>query len=283
MNALAQTDGDVIDVAANPAHPAPSIVQPHQLAAHANPASPDNLLALAVQRGASLEQLEKFLALKERHDATEARKAFTEDMALAKKHPPTIVKDKHVSFTTQKGTTSYNHATLGNVVQTIVAWLAEYRFSHSWDTKQIEGGRIAVTCTLTHAMGHSESVTLDSMKEDSGTKNNIQAMGSAITYLQRYTLLAITGLATEEQDDDGQGAEPHGVAAVAAETAEAIAGSILDQLLADLKACDTDAKASALWQTGSKSLHATGNIKAYEEFKAKVIAHRTALKAGGAQ
>ena len=54
-------------------------------------------------------------------------------------------------------------------------------------------------------MGHSESVTLDAFKEDSGTKNNIQAMGSSITYLERYTLFAATGLASEEQDDDGAG------------------------------------------------------------------------------
>lgn len=206
MNALAQVEGEVIDAAPTQQHQAPAISQPQQLSQSLNPASPDSLLALAVQRGASLEQLEKFMALKERHDAMEARKAYTEDMALAKKNPPTIVKDKTVAYEGARGGfTSYKHATLGNVVQQIVAWLAAYRFSHSWDTKQLDGGRIAVTCTLTHAMGHSESVTLDASRDDSGSKNNIQAVGSAITYLQRYTLLAITGLATEDQDDDGQG------------------------------------------------------------------------------
>jgi hypothetical protein len=29
-------------------------------------------------------------------------------------------------------------------------------------------------------------------------------MGSTISYLQRYTVLSLTGLATEDQDDDGQ-------------------------------------------------------------------------------
>ncbi len=208
MNALAQVEGEVIDAAPTQQHQAPAISQPQQLSQSLNPASPDSLLALAVQRGASLEQLEKFMALKERHDAMEARKAYTEDMALAKKTPPTIAKDKTVAFENTRGDiTSYKHATLGNVVQQIVAWLAAYRFSHSWNTKQLEGGRIAVTCTLTHAMGHSESVTLDAGRDDSGSKNNIQAVGSSITYLQRYTLLAITGLATEDQDDDGRGSE----------------------------------------------------------------------------
>ena len=57
-------------------------------------------------------------------------------------------------------------------------------------------------------MGHSESTTLQSPPDASGGKNSIQAIGSAVTYLSRYTLLAITGLATGENEDDGQGYEP---------------------------------------------------------------------------
>jgi hypothetical protein len=41
----------------------------------------------------------------------------------------------------------------------------------------------------------------------SGQKNKIQQVGSTVTYLQRYTLLALTGLATHDQDDDGRGSE----------------------------------------------------------------------------
>ena len=36
----------------------------------------------------------------------------------------------------------------------------------------------------------------------SGSKNSIQAVGSTVTYLQRYTLLAVTGLAAKGQDSD---------------------------------------------------------------------------------
>lgn len=167
-------------------------------------ASPDNLLVMAMQQGASVETLERLLALKERHDANVARQAYTEAMARAKLNPPTIKKDKHVAFATQKGVTQYDHATLGNIVNKVVAWLGEHGFSHAWDIKQLQGGRIAVTCTLTHSLGHREHVTLEASRDDSGTKNDIQAVSSAVTYLERYTLLAITGLATEDQDDDGQ-------------------------------------------------------------------------------
>lgn len=170
--------------------------------------TPSQLLALAVQQGADLDRLERLMALQERWEANEARKAYVAAMASFKAEPLTIVKDKHVSFTTQKGKTEYDHATLGNVVRTIVAGLAKHGLSHSWQTERMEGGRVQVTCRITHQLGHSESIALDAPLDDSGGKNNIQALGSAITYLQRYTLLAITGLATEDGDDDGDAFDP---------------------------------------------------------------------------
>ena len=36
-----------------------------------------------------------------------------------------------------------------------------------------------------------------------GSKNAIQAIGSTVSYLCRYTLLCVTGLATSDPDDDG--------------------------------------------------------------------------------
>jgi hypothetical protein len=55
-------------------------------------------------------------------------------------------------------------------------------------------------------MGHSTKVTMTAGKDDSGKKNLIQQVASTVTYLERYTLLAITGLAAQDQDDDGKGA-----------------------------------------------------------------------------
>lgn len=159
-----------------------------------------------LSNGGSPEQLERMLALQERWEANEARKAYALAMAEFKKVAVVITKDKHVSFKTDKGVTEYNHATLGNVVQTAITALAEFGFSHEWKPSR-EGDRVKVTCKLTHKQGHSEEVTLEAPLDTSGGKNNIQAMGSSVSYLERYTLLAITGLATKEQDDDGATAE----------------------------------------------------------------------------
>jgi hypothetical protein len=49
---------------------------------------------------------------------------------------------------------------------------------------------------------------MNSGPDDSGGKNKIQAIASAKSYLERYTLLAITGLATKDMDDDGRATDP---------------------------------------------------------------------------
>jgi hypothetical protein len=77
--------------------------------------------------------------------------------------------------------------------------------AHRWEIKQGQGGLIEVTCVLMHERGHQERVTLTGMPDSSGKKNAIQQTGSTVTYLQRYTLMAATGVASVDQDDDGGG------------------------------------------------------------------------------
>jgi hypothetical protein len=170
----------------------------------AAPATPADIVLYAMQKGADIAQIEKFMDLQMKWEADQARKAFVSDMAEFKKDPPRITKDKQVAF----NGTSYMHATLGNVTSAIVEGLARNGFSHRWDTEQ-QGANIVVTCILTHKQGHSERTTLSATKDDSGKKNSIQQMASTVTYLQRYTLLSATGVATNDQeDDDGAGAAP---------------------------------------------------------------------------
>lgn len=177
--------------------------QPQRAITTAAPATPADIVLYAMQKNADIAQIEKFMDLQIRWEADQARKAFVSDMAEFKKSPPIIVKDKLVAFSG----TSYMHATLGNVTEAIVAGLAAHGFSHRWSVDQT-GATIEVSCILTHKLGHSETTTLSGAKDDSGKKNQIQQMASTITYLQRYTLLAATGVATKDQgDDDGHSTE----------------------------------------------------------------------------
>lgn len=167
--------------------------------------TPMQMLQMAVERGAELPQLEKLMDLQERWEAREAKKAFVTALNAFKADPPNVLKNKKAGFDGRGGSrTEYEYATLAQVVGMIAPALSKHGLSHTWKTDVSEGG-IIVTCTLTHEMGHSETVTLRAPSDTSGAKNSIQAIGSTITYLERYTLLAITGLAAAGQDDDAGG------------------------------------------------------------------------------
>lgn len=238
------------------------------------PATPGDMIMYAMKSGAPMSEIRELMQLKREWEADEARKAYVVDMADFKKNPPTIIKDKAVGYTNKDGTfTGYKHATLGNVTNAIVEGLARHGFSHRWDVKQT--GVVAhVTCTITHRMGHSESVSMEAAKDDSGKKNAIQQVASAVSYLQRYTLLLATGLATHDQDDDD------GAQFGSTDT------TLADNWIAKVKAATTDAAVVKVWEEGVGPIEASKDTHAYDEFHAAVGARRAelaaALKSGSA-
>lgn len=170
-------------------------------------ATPMAMLAMAVKQGMSLETIKELRALQKEWEADEARKAYNAALSAFKADPPQLFKNKSVSYANKDGKkTEYDHASLDQVANEIGKKLSPHGLSFRWNTEQQSGGMIRVTCVLMHSKGHSESIWLESGRDESGGKNNIQALGSTVTYLERYTLLAITGMAVKDQDDDGKGA-----------------------------------------------------------------------------
>jgi len=164
--------------------------------------TPLAMIDRALASGASVEVLEKLMALQERYDANMARKAFDNAVAAAKGEIGPIVKDREVDFTSAKGRTSYRHESLAAIAKIVGPALDRQGLSYRYRATQ-DGGRVTVTCVLAHRDGYSEETTLAAGNDSSGNKNDIQAIGSATTYLQRYTLKLALGLATTDQDDDG--------------------------------------------------------------------------------
>lgn len=180
-------------------HQAPQVQQVQQT-------TPMDLIAAASARGASAEELGKLLDLFDRQQAREAERAFLTAFTAFKKNPPDIIKRLGANFTTDKGTTSYSYADLAIVCDAVIESLAAHGLTHAWSYKQ-NGTQVSVTCTLTHELGHHREATLSANDDRTGSKNAIQATGSAVHYLERYTLLGVSGLATRDgTDDDGAGA-----------------------------------------------------------------------------
>ena len=77
-------------------------------------------------------------------------------------------------------------------------------FAHHWTSKNLTEPPdwVEVTCHLRHVDGHIEITTLSGPRDQSGGKNAMQAIGSSTTYLERYTLLLLLGLAPKGVDTD---------------------------------------------------------------------------------
>ena len=173
--------------------------QASALPAVVNP-TPSYLLQLAVQQGADLDKLERLMGLQERWEANEARKAYDTAFAAFKAEAVRIVKNRQVTNGPLAGKA---YAELFSVVNAITPALSRHGLSSSWRITKDEPNWLEVTCTIKHVAGHTESVSMGGPPDVGGAKNAIQARASTVSYLERYTLKAITGLSEQDDDDNG--------------------------------------------------------------------------------
>lgn len=151
--------------------------------------------------------IEKLLDIQQRYERDQARKAYAAAIAEFRGIVPQITRDAKVGYEHKNGggSTEYRHETLDHIMQTISETLEACKLAPTFHVEDHGDNLVKVTCRITHALGHYEETSLSSLPDNSGKKNSIQAKGSAITYLQRYTLKALLGLSVAH-DDDGAAA-----------------------------------------------------------------------------
>jgi len=164
----------------------------------------NQIIAMAADKDFDLDRLEKVIELQERWEKREAEKKFNAAMAQFKGSVKQIKKSKVVDFTNQKGMrTCYNYASLDDIEEATKGALKEAGLYYRWIIKQGEG-KVYGQCVISHVDGHS--ITSEPMVgpyDASGGKNAIQAVASAQTYVQKYTLISTLGLCSADEDDDG--------------------------------------------------------------------------------
>jgi hypothetical protein len=173
----------------------------------ATTATPADLLRIAVENGADLDRLERLMALQERWQAAEAERAYNAAFSAFKAEAVRIIKNRRVTDGPLKGK---GYAELFAVVNAVTPALSAHGLHASWKLTKDERDWLEVTCTLKHVGGHSESVSMGGPPDAGGAKNAIQARASTVSYLERYTLKAITGLSEQEDDSDGNEPTPRG-------------------------------------------------------------------------
>lgn len=233
-----------------------SAVQPWQ-------ASPMAVLATAVQRGMDAATIKDLMDLRDRHEKTEAEKAYNEAFAAFKAEAITITKNRDVTAGPLSGK---SYAELIAWVQGVTPALSRHGLSASWAITKDEKDWIEVTCTLAHVKGHSRAVSMGGPPDVGGAKSAIQARASTVTYLERYTLKAITGLAESGDDKDGA-------------AGEMLSQEEIDEWVAKIKATTTDAKAKDVCAQAIAAADEKNDLGAYKAFKQAHAEHVAFMKA----
>jgi hypothetical protein len=194
----------------------------------ANPSgTPDPILAM-IERAArdpavDLAKLQGLMAMKKDIEAERASIAFAEAFAELQPDLPTIDRNGQIVVYSKadrdkpggvpEGATPIQrtrYATMDDILEALRQPLAKHGFSLRFEHGITADGRMDTTAILRHRLGHQEKARIPPLKQDTtGSKNDVQAIGSALTYGRRYALMALLPIAShapQDADDDGRAA-----------------------------------------------------------------------------
>ena len=159
-----------------------------------------NMLQLAmVSSDVDLEKMEKIMQMADRHEEKIAFKAYNRDMALMQGEIPPIEFNSQIKVSGQVRSNYTNYEGIMKVVQPI---LSKFGFSVSFNPVS-KDNLLTVDCMISHRDGHIETSSLSLPFDTSGSKNNVQAIGSSMSYAKRYALCLKLNIATGGEDNDG--------------------------------------------------------------------------------
>jgi hypothetical protein len=245
---------------------------------------PQDLLKTAIEKGSDIATIERFVALAERVHAIQAKDAYLRAMAKFKAKCPPLVKMKVARMPKY----SYKFAPLGYIADQIDPVLGECGLSYRWTTPKIQADKVTIACIVAHELGHEESsgdlempIPTATQRTDGtgeGGANPMQRVGIAMSYAERYSLMAVLGLAAE---DDTDGHDHHG--GDAGDTAAADDGPIPQAAINKLKAIQRgqgwtdDDLAALLKKHGLASVADIPNPKKYDEILNAIKAEKKAV------
>lgn len=157
--------------------------------------APSALIEKAIESDAGVDKLERLMDMQLRWEAEQAKKEFQAALTQFQNKCPVIDKKKNGH--------NYKYAPLCDIVSQIKNLLSECGLSYRFEQEHSEG-KYKVTCVVTHVDGHSEYTSMEAYPDNTGSKNDVQAIGSTVTYLQRYTLTGALGITTADEDMDGR-------------------------------------------------------------------------------
>lgn len=156
----------------------------------------------------NIEVFDRLLAARRQEEDRAGERAFNLAMSQAKGALQPVLKTRDVDFQSNKPgatRTKYKYENFADVARIVDPVFAMHGLAYRFAVEQ-QADMARVTCIVSHSDGYSERVRLESRIDPGSTgMSMVQALGSVLTYLQRYSLRAAIGLAAAV-DDDGRAA-----------------------------------------------------------------------------
>lgn len=170
--------------------------------------TPMEMVGRALEMGVSADILKQMMDLRDREEARNAKLAFTKAVAAAKAELRPIIKTREVDYKPDgKPRVNYRHEDLAGIEEQVTPVLTKHGLSYRYESDNGVDRPITITCVLEHVDGHSTRTPLSSGADSGAGKNSLQAIASACTYLQRYTLKLALGLSVDHDDDGNKSGE----------------------------------------------------------------------------
>jgi len=168
--------------------------------------TPNTLLQLAINNKLPIEHLERLMALQERWEKNQSKKAFDESMALFQSKCPIIIKSKE-GGKTRSGVVAYYYAPLDVIISQTKDLIAECGFSYFVKTDTFDN-QVKVTVVVKHKLGHSEESTVQMpFLVQTGVMSETQVVAGTLTFAKRYAFCNAFGIMTGDEDNDGRNRE----------------------------------------------------------------------------
>lgn len=155
----------------------------------------------AANPAVDVDKMERLMAMHERMLAKRAEASFNADLAEMQPNLPTI--SHRGEILNKAGGVASTYALWEDINDQIRPILAKHGFALTFRVGQ-DGPMRVVTAFLRHRDGHKEETTLSLPLDTTGFKNDVQAVGSSLSYAKRYTAMALLNITTTGEDDDGQ-------------------------------------------------------------------------------
>jgi len=159
----------------------------------------EKIMMKAIETNATVETMERLLAMRNQLKAEAAKEAFFEALAAFQEECPTIQKTRVVKG--KNGKERYRYAPLESIVHQVKDLLKKNGFSYTIKTRQEDGEQVA-TCVVHHTFGHEEESEFRVPLDPESYMNAPQRVASSQTYAKRYALCNAFGIMTGENEDD---------------------------------------------------------------------------------